>query len=402
MNQHQQYRAPNKANAPRTLFGFDAIKVRGWMTRVNSAAATISHVGKTVTEAVSRPTVAGLVSAGITLASTYVTTVTKNEMAAPTGWKPFAVGVDLKVALVDFEDDDMIDLYNFGGQRILLRDKSGGHVEFDVDAFKYNLRNYLWEKYSHNITVTSMGHDGITMRSSDDGPVFESPRADALWDRIKGCLDRGVHRSVMIDGRPGTGKSTMARMLAKRVGGNILRVPLADADSLGTRYMTMLLDLLKPDVLVIDDFDRLGSGAIRELDALERLRKQTRLFLVTTNNIAVLDCAVVRPGRFDELFCVGSLGESYTAGVVGDVLWNKLSPEQRTMVDEWPVVFLCELRIRAENIAGFNLEDELIDLANRVHINSRPTWATMRRIRDNGVESPTATDDKEHYSDEDD
>ncbi len=27
----------------------------------------------------------------------------------------------------------MIDLYNFGGQRILLRDKSGGHVEFDVD-----------------------------------------------------------------------------------------------------------------------------------------------------------------------------------------------------------------------------------------------------------------------------
>jgi hypothetical protein len=97
----------------------------------------------------------------------------------------------------------------------------------------------------------------------------------------------------------------------------------------------MLLELLKPDVLVIDDFDRLGHGAIRELDALERLRKQTRLFLVTTNNIAVLDCAVVRPGRFDELFCVGSLGECYTAGVVGEELWNKLSEEQRKMVDEF-------------------------------------------------------------------
>lgn len=396
------FRTPTKANAPRTLFGLDAIKVRAWMTKMNSTAATISHVGKTVTEVVSKPTVAGIVSAGITLASTYVTTVTKNEMAAPTGWKPFDVGVNLKAELVDFEDDDMIDLYSFGGQRILLRDKNNGHVEHDVDTFKYNLRSYLWDKYSHNMTVTGMAHDGITLRGSEDGPVFESPRAEALWNRIKGSLARGVHRAVMIDGRPGTGKSTMARMLAKRVGGNILRVPLSDAESLGTRYMNTVLELLKPDVLVIDDFDRLGHGAIRELDALERLRKQTRLFLVTTNNIAALDCAVVRPGRFDELFSVGSLGESYTAGVVGSALWDKLSPEQRTTIDEWPVVFLCELRIRFENIDDFKLEDELTDLANRVHINSRPTWATMRRIRDNGVESPAAVEDKDHYSDEDD
>jgi hypothetical protein len=85
---------------------------------------------------------------------------------------------------------------------------------------------------------------------------------------------------------------------------------------------------------------------------------------------------IVRPGRFDELFTVDSLGAAYFRDVLGLGCWEALSPENRAKVEAWPAAFLNELRLRFEHLPGCNVNAEFAALATRVAQNSRPTWAT--------------------------
>lgn len=376
---------------PKAKPRMDGIRLRVWVHRVSTAAETVAHVGKTLCDVASKPTAAGIVGAAISVAGTYIHTLAKQTDTTPEGWEEVETGLSSDI-LSDFEVQGYHGLHDFMGQRVILRGTYAA-VDGDAEVFLSNLRRYVWERYGQAAVVSDWGSKGVELASnSEDAGAQSSPRTEAVWERLAPCLRRGRSRAIMLDGRPGTGKSTMARALAAKVGGTLLRIPLGKAGRFGEEECEVLLRTLKPDVVIIDDFDRLGSSAIGTLDTLEKARKSFRLFIVTTNDLTRLDPAVTRAGRFDELFTVGSLGASYTSKVLGDDLWALLSEEQRTTANDWPVAFLEELKVRhgmADEVEGFDLSSEFTDLANRVARNSRPAWATMRRVGDDGLEKST-------------
>jgi len=166
----------------------------------------------------------------------------------------------------------------------------------------------------------------------------------------------------------------MAKALSERAGPRTCRIDLASATTFFSSLGKRMLDILRPTTLIIDDLDHLGSGGIEMLDGLEKVRPP--LLIVTTNNLNSMDPAIVRPGRFDELFTVDSLGAAYFRDVLGSGCWEALSAENQAKVEAWPAAFLNELRLRFEHLPGCNVNAEFAALATRVAQNSRPTWAT--------------------------
>lgn len=395
----RRYEAP----PPKKAWKLDTLTLRVWANKVSDAAATVSSIGKQITEVAQKPTPTAVVGATISLLGTYVHNVGKSKTGAPEGWHRVDTGLDLKVLLDDFAVREYPGLANFGGQRVLIYRTTVAYCETSAPAFIEALRDYVWKKYNQSATIVGFSSESgcqlAPVNEDEEGPAIWSPRAAVVWARLEPMLEDGIGRRILLDGKPGTGKSTMARALVQRLGGTLLRVPLNKAGSIDMTRFVELFRILRPSAVIIDDFDRLGGSALNYLTALERLQKSVRLFLVTTNDLSSIDSAVVRAGRFDECLTVGNLGAGYTAKVLTQELYDELTAEQREKALDWPVVFLEELRLRFEKyrgrLAGFSLTDEFEDLACRVRRNSRPTWATLRQVNDDGSAAGTRSESED-------
>lgn len=154
-----------------------------------------------------------------------------------------------------------------------------------------------------------------------------------LVDRFKWFLDaedwhtaRGIpwKLGIILHGPPGTGKTSLIHALASDFGFDIKYIK--SLGGLGTAFLSG-----KPnDLFVIEDIDTIAGALNRENDMVEAAGSgdagargsalheilntmdgmQTPdglKFIVTTNHIARLDPAIVRPGRIDEVIEVGPL-----------------------------------------------------------------------------------------------
>ncbi len=97
---------------------------------------------------------------------------------------------------------------------------------------------------------------------------------------------------VLLHGPPGTGKSVIARWVAREMGGFSLRARLGEA-SIAT--LRTLVDLLAPRVLLLDDIDRQDTALA--LDLAEQLAARGTTLLVTANDTARIDLALLRARR---------------------------------------------------------------------------------------------------------
>ncbi len=127
----------------------------------------------------------------------------------------------------------------------------------------------------------------------------------------------GDHWSYLCIGPPGTGKSICAVLLAQKIGGRILKLDAASLPLLPLQELDFLIDVLRPDVFVIDDVDRapmaeVGARVLFMLELLKATHPQTALVL-TCNDIEKIDPAILRPDRIDEAleFDVPDQGERY-------------------------------------------------------------------------------------------
>ena len=131
-----------------------------------------------------------------------------------------------------------------------------------------------------------------------------------------------------------------------------------------------LINFLRPEVLIIDDFDRIPR--VNEmLGSIDFLRQRVRLLLVTVNNKDQMDPAVIRAGRFDDVIEVTSVRKTKD-------LIPELDAVLLAELDEWPIAFVEELRVRLDVLGKDTLEEEIQQLRERVRINSS---ATARPVR---------------------
>lgn len=252
--------------------------------------------------------------------------------------------------------------------RVHLQETQLGHF--------WNVVNELaWQRTGSRMALTERGK-GFSVSPCSSKPPLPSPRSEEIWDRIKPFLCEGDARYLVLDGRPGTGKTVLAEELMRRAeilfgSPRTLHIPMSN---LGINADTLLwaVQILRPQIAIINDFDRGFSSDL--LDFLEKSRSFIRLLIVTVNNLNYLSSAMIRPGRFDEVFSIEGLGQTFVQDFLDD-LWSRLSPESQGKVLKWPVAYLEELRLRGRRRPKAPLDPEVADLELRLAPREVPEWA---------------------------
>lgn len=179
----------------------------------------------------------------------------------------------------------------------------------DID-FSALLEN-LWQDYKTGLYLSigspdTPGHDvtyqEIPSLVSDRITAKGAGRLQEVFANCRADQAAGITRCYIAVGPPGTGKSSFVVRLANLLGGRLLKIDASSLPRFGVQELSFLLDALRPNVLLVDDFDRvpLEHGAARLLSLLEFLKTKSVMTIVTVNNPAALDAAMLRSERIDE------------------------------------------------------------------------------------------------------
>lgn len=256
------------------------------------------------------------------------------------------------------------------------------HVEHGVDDLTAWLREAAWREHS-SLSLVPVGRwcESVDLRATHACAPVESVRAREIWARIAHITTGGT-RSVMLAGRPRTGKSTIARQLvvlleaavahkeqcARPSPVRVLTVDVADFKFLTPSIVAAAVTLLQPRIVILDDIDR-----FQDLDQLlgcfERIRGPGRLIITTCNAAKKLPVALRLFGRIDEWQEVGCAGAELAEELMHP-FWSVLAKDQGLQVASWPVAAINELRERMLNlttqVSDQVLGQEIRDIQRRV------------------------------------
>jgi hypothetical protein len=215
-----------------------------------------------------------------------------------------------------------------GVGRVLSVDNIG-HAIREHDGCEWGAGNYwrhgpfgnaavlprvTWEHLGTAIAagVAMMGFDRrVELRRDELTTAAPSAIAHQVAAEAKALRDAGEPVGVLLHGPPGTGKSVIARWVARALGGYSLRARLGDVSP---SALLGLVRLLEPRAVILDDADR--GETKHALDLAEQLSARTVL-LVTANDCGQMDRALLRARR---------LGLHYlVAGVDAEVLEQVLA-----------------------------------------------------------------------------
>lgn len=174
------------------------------------------------------------------------------------------------------------------------------------------LFDLIWDQYDGGVFVSksSDDEDGPSLRTvkmhklctSDMMYVGDNPNTDKFVLELEKFLSKGRSRSYMFAGPPGTGKTTFAIEVSKRIGNRTLKLDPSVAKHMGSGEFEFIVRNLSPDSIVFDDFDRAINDSGNLLFLLENIKQQFPdvVIFATVNFYEELDPAIKRPGRFDK------------------------------------------------------------------------------------------------------
>lgn len=248
----------------------------------------------------------------------------------------------------------------------------GPWINFDrYDETFTALGRALWEHVGHsNVvltanTVTRYDHRSTNTRLKPDldirKDIFTSKKGQELFERIKKFYDAGENRSLILLGPPGTGKTTIMKYIATQFNKFTMRINVSELADLRSETVLAAVQLMKPEILLIDDFDRFGSSSTSMLTQIEQVNKAVKLFMVSVNDITRLDPAVIRPGRFDEIIEVCDIDEAAIDALVAD-----LPDEVKSLMRTWPVAYISEFAKRYKVLGVTAALNEVAELRYRI------------------------------------
>ena len=123
------------------------------------------------------------------------------------------------------------------------------------------------------------------------------------WRRFE---QKGLRRSVLLQGPPGCGKSTFCRHAARKLSDRTLLLTPQFFRSLRCSSWRNIVQLLAPQMVIVDDVDRVTPGALEtKLQLFEEGYCQVPYVLFTTNDHQKLPRPMRRPGRIDQIIQLG-------------------------------------------------------------------------------------------------
>jgi hypothetical protein len=192
--------------------------------------------------------------------------------------------------------------------------------------------------------------------------VYRSKLSDDLVENARQYIEAGVSWTYMLYGPPGSGKSTATQRLIMDLDIRSLRLPVETLHELGADDLNMIFNIVRPEAVVIDDFDRCREQSAL-LERLETMRKEVKLVVATVNDPDDLEEAILRPGRIDEWIEVDRLDDDAIRNILGEFADDSLE-----LVKTWPVAFIENYitRRRARKMTAEQAKSSLVELAARV------------------------------------
>lgn len=201
---------------------------------------------------------------------------------------------------------------------------------------------------------------------TEENIAIPSQTAKDLSAYLKRYMEKGLSRSIILNGPPGTGKSTMAHSVLDELDLKTLKVKYnKNTNSSVLGIISFLVEAFDIEAILLDDFDYFAETTSL-LGLLEWIHRHTKLAIAITNSLKSFPPAVIRPGRFDELRTIEHLDEEVMRTVLGD-LYGSLSHR----VEKWPIAYVNELTLRVRTNVNGNVEEYISELQSRVNAQAK-------------------------------
>jgi chaperone BCS1 len=189
------------------------------------------------------------------------------------------------------------------------------------------------------------------------------------------------HRGYLLHGPAGTGKTSIAKVLAGHLGLDIYVLPLSSMQA-DTDLSRMLANVGSRAMLLLEDIDVVHAAKSRDdttpgislsglLNALDGVATpHGSIHLMTTNKLDVLDEALTRPGRADQTVLIDYLDDEQLGRLVASIYGDNL-PGQIPWLDGrqlTPAAVVEAIKAHLDDPeAGFRAVKALVESTEPVH-----------------------------------
>ena len=208
------------------------------------------------------------------------------------------------------------------------------------------LREECWSQFeTPNLRVTEMGIDSEIEETPKE--LYITDRMEDTYSHVMEFVKAGKMRSYLLEGPPGTGKTTLIHYIIKETGFRTLRIDVSQFDTRVAKAITeairTMVSFTRPDIVIIDDIDVLSDRSSKELlSTIEWCRDKIKIFLASANNRKRITPALLRAGRFDDFIEIKELDIKVIKSILGPEL-----EEAAESVKKWPIVYIVDLKEKA-------------------------------------------------------